>query len=331
MQNTKDVLAKMQTTLGFSVLELSKNHRVSLSFTKWLGCPLCQKVVADLSDFFPTFLKMNTIPIVCHQESIDEGSNYVNTLFAKNPLACKLPRVGGIGKEVHSFFKLKNASFLEHLKTIPAMVQLGRKFSLPLTSVENPFVEFGLFLIENGQIISTWKFKCLSERPDYGQYLQSIGPYSQENGIEMVQHLDKLFPHVMTAKVAFAKITTAVTKMTCTSLEETLANPQLRAQFKIFVTNEHSVENILFIEHVESFKKLPPGKRNLRAKNILDTFVHVGSPMELNINNHLRDSVLHLVNEQAVPLPTTFDSVILELMCTILSDSFSRFGKLNSK
>lgn len=329
MQKTEDMLAKMQTTLGISVLELSKKHRVSLSFTKWLGCPLCQKVVADLSDFFPTFLKMNTIPVVCHQETIDEGSNYVNTLFPKDSLVGKLPRVGGIGKDVHSHFKLKNASFWEHVKTIPAMVKLGRNFSFPLASVANPFVEFGLFLIENGAIVSTWKFKCLSERPDYGQYLQTIGPCNQES-LQQVQHLDKLFPGVMAAKTAVYSIgnSNAVRPISIT-LEETLLNATLREQFKIFVTNEHSIENILFLEHVESFKNLTQTARLKCAQHILETFISVGSPMELNINKPMRDAVLHDLNTQTLPNPTVFDGIVLELMCTVLSDSFARF--LNAK
>ncbi|KAG2383443.1 hypothetical protein C9374_004114 [Naegleria lovaniensis] len=60
---------------GASVLELSKDHVVLLVVIKWFGCPLCQSVISRIQEYLPSFLMMNIVPIICHQENEEKASS----------------------------------------------------------------------------------------------------------------------------------------------------------------------------------------------------------------------------------------------------------------
>lgn len=209
---------------------------------------MCTQDIVEVARAMPTFLKLNTIPIICCQEDTPTAKTYFATSFPMEPMVQQLMYVTGIGSEVQHAFGLKTAPVSAHIKAMPKMIPLllkGHKFELPKTCVVDPLVEFGLFLIDKGgKLIRNWEFKQLGARPDYGLYLIDMEKELQST-MEDVETLMKMFPLVKQYKRKILEVPCA--DQTKSKLEQVMQDKRKRKQFKIFMVNEHCVENMLFI------------------------------------------------------------------------------------
>lgn len=277
---------------------------------------------------------MNTIPIICAQESPEIVKNY----FDSHPQFANIPYVAGVDKSIQEAFGLKSATMLKHLKAMPKMIPLltqGYKFEvfvkvvisntyiqLPNKSVTDPLVEFGLFLVEKGKIIKKWEFKQFGVRPNYGVFLVDVEK-EMPCDLSGIEKLQVMFPH-MKQMVATQKAQLAQSNHILT-LDEILHDKPKRSYFKMFCVNEHSVENILFVEQVEQFKsESNTSKRAHVAAQMVNNFLLESSFMEINVNMALKKRIANHLLEKG-PVDALFDDAILELKVTVLSDSFTRF------
>jgi len=315
-----DVLASMRTSLGKSVLELSEDHLVSLTFIKWIGCPICKHAVEEISEYFPTFLKLNVIPVICHQETFEEGEKWLSTDFPKHPYAKYLPHVGDIDENIQHEFGLKKLSLLKHVQASPKIFShLAHGYKLTSPKVHNPFVQFGLFLVNKGNVIKSWDFKKSGSRPDYGKYLLTFDQVS----VEHVSKLSAMFPEMNSWVTQTEKQNIKVLEESW-NINDILNDKELRAEFKIFVINEYSVENLLFVENVEVYQSSDIERRRELSGKIISTFLNDNSLMEVNINKELKSRVIDILSKEG-PIPELFDCVVNELKLTVLSDSAIRF------
>lgn len=224
---------------------------------------MCSQDIAEVAKALPTFLKLNTIPIICCQEDAESAADFFKNAFPNDPLVQNLLFVSGINEKVQQVFGLKSASLGAHMKAMPKMIPLlikGRKFELPSAKVVDPFVEFGLFLIDKGgKPLRNWEFKKLGERPDYGQYLVDMEK-DVHCTMEDVEALMKMFPNVTKTIVKNAKHQSLGMEAQGFNLEQVMQNTSKRNVFKMFLVNEHSVENIMFV--VSNFFTADSSSRN---------------------------------------------------------------------
>ena len=67
--------------------------------------------------------------------------------------------------------------------------------------------------------------------------------------------------------------------------------------FKKHAKIEWSLENILFYEEIEKYEKIPSRKHaHRRSKEILENYILVGSPLEVNLSSDVRKNTIKKVN-----------------------------------
>jgi hypothetical protein len=121
------------------------------------------------------------------------------------------------------------------------------------------------------------------------------------------------------------------------TLESVLKNPTKARKFERHLIDEYGVESYRFIRKVEEyqaqFDHLTPDKRSEFASEIFETFIQVGSPLEVNISSHQRAIYIDLFCGD-VDRPCTihtFDVAYSEIMKLMARDSFPRFLRVLAK
>ena len=96
--------------------------------------------------------------------------------------------------------------------------------------------------------------------------------------------------------------------------------------FKLFATKEYSVENIVFFEEVQMYKELNEEKRIERGKSIMENFFQFDSVNEINTSRKYVIEMKNKIKEGEENFSKDFfDSVLLDVIQTNLSDTFQRF------
>ena len=111
-------------------------------------------------------------------------------------------------------------------------------------------------------------------------------------------------------------------------LEYYLANDDGREIFKRFLVREFNVEQLMFYIEVQYYKKMDEDDESFGecAKNIYDTYVHLGAPFEINIPGPIRDEIARNIDKISMAL---FDKAEAEVYRTMEQESFMRFKKSN--
>ncbi|EQC27517.1 hypothetical protein SDRG_14717 [Saprolegnia diclina VS20] len=96
-------------------------------------------------------------------------------------------------------------------------------------------------------------------------------------------------------------------------LEVILANPQYVGNFKKFLRSQHCVENLIFYEEVEEFRRLPSYQIVLRsAKKIIDKYINVNTSRHpIQLPEHLHDAIVSNLNQAD---KTYFTDAVQEVM-----------------
>lgn len=152
----------------------------------------------EIAAYMLTFLRLNTIPMICCQESKEDAQKIFDTMKQRDQLLGELLIVPGVTKEMQEAFGIKNASIGAHLQVVPDMLPLMNNFSLPSKTVHSPLIMFGLALIENAKVIKRFHFKSLKTRPNYGSFLLEI-EYKQQNNMDHIDDIMKMFPNIVKA------------------------------------------------------------------------------------------------------------------------------------
>ncbi len=339
MSSSQDTLfANLITNRGISIGELSQHHRIILLFIKFIGCPVCQITMDALTKWTPSLLQLNTIPVICHPES----EEFFQEFCAKHPkkfyLHPEMIRLAHVSMETKHQLGIGSASLMKHLKAMPMNFKLAIKehrvmhipFSLGLEKMKS---DFAMFLVEKSQVINRVIFHSFCDRPDYAKFVLDLDFYFDVNAGDYQARIEQLFPKLLSLLKQDKRASLFDQKefqlrhnsLDSISLDTILDVEQNRKLFKRFTMKEHSLENVLFVEQVMEYKKLQQEEeRQVKAKQILNSFFGTNSLFQININEevtkHIQESI-----DSCSPKPDLFDDVLTELKSTVLADSFMRF------
>ena len=107
-------------------------------------------------------------------------------------------------------------------------------------------------------------------------------------------------------------------------------NPVLLAAFTDYAVKNWSVENVLFYKETEifrdTFEAMNPESRREKAEAIMNEFVAIGSPLEINIEHTARTSLVKKIKEGNVTVEIfkVAQKHVYELM---KKDSFDKWQK----
>jgi hypothetical protein len=117
---------------------------------------LCQHVVEDLATLLPRFLQINTLPIICYQES-EQDVERALAKMNKSPFSPVLWRIH-VGEKEFNDFQLQNWGMGAILKHVPllmyAMTLEQKSMVLPVNSSSlNTRIEIALFIVEKQNVV----------------------------------------------------------------------------------------------------------------------------------------------------------------------------------
>jgi len=109
------------------------------------------------------------------------------------------------------------------------------------------------------------------------------------------------------------------------SFKDVLDNNDLRRMYTAHLIKELSIENMLFYNNVEELKLLEDDAKKKRlAEDLLNKFINVGSPYEINIDNQLRRRTTEELQRDSFD---GFYSVQKYIYKLLSEDSYPRFLK----
>eukprot|EP01080_Neovahlkampfia_damariscottae_P003970 gene3970-7226_t len=337
---------------GQTIAELSKKHRVIIFTIKWFGCPLCQELIDLIGKSLFTMLKMNTIPVIGHQQNHESAVKYFQS--NKDPISKTLPFCR-IGKEEREILGLTNSPLSEHMKTmkknLSAVIYDNRFFSAP-TDVVSPLTAFGVFSIENNKITKKLIYKDFTKKLNFGKILQEgMTEYQYQDDEEdeddkkeekKFNQIFELFKDLDIQKLkeeTAKKQETSIFKKDKEDIEfeklekemnEVLYDDAKRYYFRVFTTNEFVSETLMFYEEVLIYKSIP-SEQFKKRKKIFEKIYH-------NFISDAGISQIIISNKNVTPISTillegkkdsfkdeVFDDVIVELKKNLMVDLFSRY------
>lgn len=107
-------------------------------------------------------------------------------------------------------------------------------------------------------------------------------------------------------------------------LDYVLTNPTARRFFKVYCSKEFSIENILFLEHVEKYEKAKD--RKSLAKSIIKSFLTENAVNELNVNSGIKEKIKERFSKEGA-VQDLFLEIIQELKYSVIRDTFIRFSQ----
>lgn len=165
MHGLKDTMSHMITQTGESVLELSNHKEVLLVFLRHFGCTFCREALEELSTLKGQIAQKNTQLVFVHMSTEELAFKYFDKydLLDIKRVAdpeCMYYRQFGLIKGTfnqlfgfRSWFRGIEAGLI---KGYGFGMQLGDGFQMP-----------GVFLISKGNILSEFRHKFASDKPDY--------------------------------------------------------------------------------------------------------------------------------------------------------------------
>eukprot|EP01080_Neovahlkampfia_damariscottae_P011454 gene11454-4619_t len=333
------ILKATQTSLSETVFNLSCEHKVVGIFIKWFGCPMCAEVIEVVGKMFPTFLKLNTLPIIFHQENENDAKKAMERskdLNVKYIPFCKTTR------ELQRALGISSASMGNHMEAAIKSDLLGlvvgpkrRNFTIPV-KVINPFSQFGVISIESGVVKKKVVYSTLHKRLDFGLFLNDVG--SNLISPKKVSKLMRTFPDVVSEEIKVIDESEEKRPIEeWSEIEKVLSDELGRYYFKAHATNEYSVENVLVYEEVSMFKGMPLQKdfkkenQIKKAKEIYNTFLTTNSFLQLNITDELgneykkRIEQLEKSTDNNIDISDLFEDLMIEVRCGVIKDTFARF------
>jgi hypothetical protein len=313
-------------------------------FIKWFGCPICQEVIAHIGSLLGTLLKLNTIPIIIHQEDDEIAAQYMEN---SKDLNVKHLFYAKTTKSLQDQIGIASASLFSHIGSIIKSNMLGlmvgekkRFFRMP-HNVINPLSQFGVITIFKDHVKRKIIYSTLHKRVDFGLVLQQEGAFSSISD-DYLSKILKYFPSY-DFKKDFQRINSKLNlnekqKDSKLKLSDFLNNDLGRYFLKGFAVSEFSIENLLLYEEVLKFKEMKESStfnfaEQLKlAKHILSYYLTENSIMQVNIpiqsahdvENQLK-SYEKEKHSKYEDFEEIFDDIILDVQNNCLSDTFSRF------
>ncbi|MBK8955636.1 MAG: AhpC/TSA family protein [Saprospiraceae bacterium] len=165
MLNLRDTMDQMITQTGESVLELSNKNEILLVFLRHFGCTFCREALEELSMIKKEISESKVQLVMVHMSTEELAFKY----FQKYGLL-EIQRVGDPECKFYKEFGLIKGTFNQlfgfrsWFRGIEAGLIKGYGFGMQLG---DGFQMPGVFLISKGKILSEFRHKFPSDKPDY--------------------------------------------------------------------------------------------------------------------------------------------------------------------
>lgn len=334
-----NILATCMTNTGSSILELSKHNKVLLIFVETLQHPFLHEQLAEI---IPTLPLLHTVACCVY---------WRDTSYTEIPhlLHCKLPLVicdmFGLQK-----LRRKSSSMIFSLdeetsaQRMPAMMLIyqGQVINECFFEQATDKVNLTRFVIEHDDEIQIQPPQQLVQQPIAApnalpQKKQSLlsallccftGTSKQDNDKPIAYKAVQQQPSPnapSTPKSSPAPSASPMLRRKSITLDVLVHDKTMRKQMLAFSANEHSSENILFIEEVIKYQQIKSTiMRKQKALEIVHTFLKPQGVMPINTNTAQVDAILiHL--EQQGPTLDLFQKTVDDMLLCTVSDVFWRF------
>jgi hypothetical protein len=334
------------TSYGKTLSELSQEHTLVLFFIKWFGCPLCQEVIYQIGHLLPSLLKLNTIPVIVHQQKDEAAESFIKK---SRDLNVPYLAYAKTTKDLQELIGIKSAPIMAHMGAMKEMIELvcgekRRKLEIPY-SVNNPLSQFGVITIANDLVKKKIIYSSLEKRVDFGMLLQQQGQssaFSEDYLTKILKYYPDYDYKTDFKRVAKERKSTMRNKKKTEdplTLQDVLESDIGRYYFKAFAVSEYSIENLLLYEEVLKYtamkdKYIHKVSEQLElAKHIVNYYLLDSSPMQVNIQQKLANNAMQAIEdfekEEKGDLDSVFDEIISDVKKNCLNDTFARF--LSSK
>ncbi|KAF0972863.1 hypothetical protein FDP41_009112 [Naegleria fowleri] len=132
-----------------------------------------KKTLNALQGYLSSFLLMNIIPVICHQEDVNTFSKLISHTQLMH---CK------ISTPMKRILMVEKAGIVKHCMAMPTMIKMliteKRKLFFPSLKEIKEMELMSLFcmhLVKDGEIEQSYFYKSLTERPDYGAFIFKLG------------------------------------------------------------------------------------------------------------------------------------------------------------
>jgi thiol-disulfide isomerase/thioredoxin len=106
------------------------------------------------------------------------------------------------------------------------------------------------------------------------------------------------------------------------SLDDVLKNEKLRRNYLVYLKTEHAEENLIFYEHVQTYKSFGWTKRKLFAKEMIKVFFDENAKYGLNTSTTKKEIC---ISQMKLGKKDLFDSILIDTKKLIDADVLSRF------
>jgi hypothetical protein len=321
-----------------------KGVKVLLFFTSSIGCLNCRGTIHDIFELQEQLLKLNCVPVIAHEEGYEKYEKFINSSEETKKFKDLLHLER---KSVSKHFKLKNfnklsetAAFIKRgLSEMKRLKGLGLKNEPSYFTKETETLLAAVFVVYDNKVISEYRKEHKYQRFDVARILID----TDGRGIEVRTSIfectipKKKEEKKLMTQVSMSKLTKTVVRKSSffgpkevikekkheLVLDEVLKNQQYFKYFKLYATNEFSVENVIFFEEVELYRKMKEDERIEHAEKMIETFLSADSIYELNTSKKLVD--LMKIEKEKECGEELFDPILKDVKMSNLSDTFGRF------
>ncbi len=159
---------------GLTLAQLSENQRVLAVFLRHSGCTFCREALDDLSKTRTQIEASGAKIALVHMSAEDD----IRPIVEKYHVA-DLPRFSDPQRQLYSEFDLPPARWTQLIglkvlwRGLLSAFHAGHGFGPVKESVtQMP----GTFLIENGQVLRTFRHQSPADRPDYAELACPVPP-----------------------------------------------------------------------------------------------------------------------------------------------------------
>jgi peroxiredoxin len=171
MNITEDHLKSIVTNSNESLYDLSKKGPVMLVFLRHFGCIFCKESLYDISKRHAIIKDAGIQLVFVHMADRLEASSFFANYNIKDPIQvsdplCKLYGLFGLVKgSFGQLFGLKTfirgVEIVSTKQIMPGLLRIGDGFQMP-----------GIFLIKNGNIVSSFIHNSVADKPNYEQFVE---------------------------------------------------------------------------------------------------------------------------------------------------------------
>lgn len=112
--------------------------------------------------------------------------------------------------------------------------------------------------------------------------------------------------------------------------EEQFRDPIIREALRIFCEKEKTIENVLLLIEIESYKKLDQNKRIKAQKILFEKYLKQGAEYQVNISKKTLDEAIEKV-EKGIGQIDLFNNLEKAIKFNLIGESFSRFQSVKNE